>query len=486
MFIHEYQAKKIFLKFGIPVLKGCVAYTANEAERCTDQIGGKSWVVKAQIHSTARGEGSFIEPEAESSGGIRVANTPQEVALKASQMLGKTLVTPFTGEQGREVKKVYVEEQVKVALSYALSIYIDFSVEKVFLCLEDLNKKKKLKYELDLNKKITLIQAMTYVAKLKVSSKYAKKIANIIQEMYDIFKTYLAFRIDINPLVITEDKRLFALDGKIVFDPDAVSKYKEITSMRDIEEESPVQITARLNNFRYTKLNGNIGCIVNGSGLGMATLDLINLYGGKAACILDLGGSPTKETIASSFKTILSEPDIEGVLLNIFGGSSRCDIIAEGLIAASREISIGMPLVVRMDGTNAQIGCRLLFESGLPFTVKQSMDEAVRIINPLHLNEVKESLEWAFSLDIPSVIIARWPCALKKLSSNDKQEFGNTLGKYAVDSERCIGCKKCVVAGCPALRFDKTEKKATIDGNMCAGCGVCSQICPVSAISKLQ
>lgn len=380
MFIHEYQAKKIFLKFGIPVLKGSVAYTANEAERCISQIGGKSWVVKAQIHSTSRGQGTFLDAEDGNKGGIRIVNTSQEVALETSKMLGKRLVTPFTGDEGREVKKVYVEERVDIIFSYAINIYIDFAVEKVFLCLEDLGKKKTLKYELDLNKKLTLIQAMSYVAHLKLHSKYTKKIANIIQKMYEIFKVYSAFCIDINPLVVTSDKRLFALDGKMIFDPDAVSKYKEITSMRDIEEESSVQITARLNNFRYTKLTGNIGCIVNGSGLGMATLDLINLYGGKAACILDLGGAPTKETIASSFKTILSEPDIEGVLLNIFGGATRCDLIAEGLIAASREISIGMPLVVRMDGTNAQIGCRLLFESGLPFVVKQSMDEAVRVI----------------------------------------------------------------------------------------------------------
>lgn len=384
MNIHEYQAKKIFNTYGIPVLKGCIAYTPGEAERCTQRIGGKKWAVKAQIHSNVRGHGSFIETEAGAKGGIRFVSCAEDARREAANMLGKTLVTPLTGPEGQEVKKVYLEEYVDIALAYALSIYIDFSVEKVFLSLADVteNKKRPKSFltELDINKKMTAVKATALAAKLGVPQKHIAKTAKVIQKMYEIFKTYSAFRIDINPLVVTTDNRLFALDGKIAFDPDAVGKYKEITCMRDVEEETPSQIKARLNNFRYIKLDGNIGCIINGSGLGMATLDLIHLYGGKAACILDLGGEPTKETVTNAFKSILSEPNVEGVLINIFGGSSRCDVIAEGLIAASREISIGMPLVVRMDGTNAQIGCRLLFESGLPFTVKQSMDEAVRVI----------------------------------------------------------------------------------------------------------
>ncbi len=384
MNIHEYQAKKIFKTYGIPVLKGCIAYTPQEAERCTRVIGGKKWAVKAQIHSNVRGQGTFIETQAGLQGGIRFVDSGAAAAEEAQKMLGKTLVTAQTGPEGKEVKKVYLEEYVDIASSYALAIYIDFSVEKVFLSLADVsaNKKKPKSFltELDINKKMTAVKASALAAKLGVPQKHIVKTGKVIQKMYEIFKTYSAFRIDLNPLVVTSDNRLFALDGKIAFDPDAVSKYKEIANMRDVEEETPSQIKARLNNFRYVKLDGNIGCVINGSGLGMATLDLIHLYGGKAACVLDLGGEPTKETVTNAFKSILSEPNIEGVLINIFGGSSRCDIIAEGLIAASREISIGMPLVVRMDGTNAQIGCRLLFESGLPFTVKQSMDEAVRVI----------------------------------------------------------------------------------------------------------
>ncbi len=384
MNIHEYQAKKIFSQYGIPILKGCIAYTSQEAYRCTDKIGGNKWVVKAQIHSNARGNGSFIEAQAGTGGGIRFVSSAEEAAKEVDKMLGRTLVTVSTGSGGQEVKKVYIEEYVDISLAYALSIYIDFSVEKVFLSLSEVKEGAKecrpSLNELDINKKMTLLGAKKFVKKIKIPPKHVTMVAEIIQKMYEIFKTYSAFRIEINPLVITSENKLFALDGKITFDPDSVGKYKEITCMRDVEEETPSQIKARLNNFRYIKLKGNIGCIINGSGLGMATLDLIHLYGGKPACILDLGGEPTKETVTNAFKSILSEPDVEGVLINIFGGSSRCDIIAEGLIAASREISIGMPLVVRMDGTNAQIGSRLLFESGLPFTVKQSMDEAVRVI----------------------------------------------------------------------------------------------------------
>ncbi len=384
MNIHEYQAKKIFSQYDIPILKGYVAYTPQEARRCAEKIGGNKWAIKAQIHSNVRGQGSFIETDAGIKGGIRFASTPDGVEQEAKNMLLKTLVTPLTGSEGQEVKKVYIEEYVDITFAYSISIYIDFSVEKVFVSIQDVTgNKQRPKYymtELDINKKITIVKAVSWVTRIGLPTKYRTKAAKIIQKMYEIFKTYSAFRVDINPLVITQDNRFVVLDGKIVFDPDSVAKYKEITCMRDVEEETPSQIKARLNNFRYVKLDGNIGCIINGSGLGMATLDLIHLYGGKAACILDLGAEPTKETVTNAFKTILSEPNVEGVLINIFGGSSRCDIIAEGLIAASREISIGMPLVVRMDGTNAQIGCRLLFESGLPFIVKQSMDEAVRVI----------------------------------------------------------------------------------------------------------
>lgn len=382
MNIHEYQAKKIFQKFGIPILKGHVAYTCREAEKAVHTIGGTRWAVKAQIHSDTRELGHFVEQEAGTKSGIRMVSSPAEAIQATGQMLGKTLITPSTGTKGREVKKVYIEEQVDIASAYALAIFIDFSTEKVVLSVQNLDEKKtnNVQYELDLNKRLLLRKAVLLMTAVKMPRPYRRKAGRVILKMFEIFKTYCAFRIDINPLAITADGRLVALDGKIAFDPDAISRFKEITVLRDVEEETPSQIKSRLNNFRYTEFDGNIGVIVNGSGLGIATLDLLHLLEAKPACILDLGGEPTKETVANAFKTVLSEPNVEGILLNIFGSNSRCDMIAQGLITAAREISIGMPLVVRMDGTNAQIGCRLLFESGLPFIVKKSMDGAVKRI----------------------------------------------------------------------------------------------------------
>lgn len=383
MDIHEYQAKKIFRRFGIPVLKGEVAYTSAEAARIAAKMDAKEWVVKAQVYSSMRGEGRFKEKEAGAKGGIRAASSVKMVQKEADRMLGKTLVTPMTSAKGQEVKKVYIEEKITIAKTYALSIYIDFPAEKVFLTAQDLtigDKPISFRKELDLAKNLTPSQALKIATKMGMKKGHIKKTAKILQAMYEIFKTYAAFKIEINPLVVTSTNSLIALDGKIAFDPDAVSRYKEVNDMRDKEEETPNELKARQNNFRYIKLNGNIGCIINGSGLGIATLDLIHLYGGTPACILDLGGDPTKEIVAHAIKTILSEPDVEGILINIFGGSTRCDVVAEGLIAAAKEISVGLPIVVRIDGTNEQMGCRLLFESGLPFIVKKDMDEAIKLI----------------------------------------------------------------------------------------------------------
>ncbi len=384
MDIHEYQAKKIFRHVGIPILKGGVAYTGAEAVRVANKFETPNgWVVKAQIYTPMRGQGFFREKEAGSKSGIRYAKTRKAVQKETEAMLGKHLITPLTSIGGQEVKKVYIEEKVNISETYALEIYIDFSAEKVFVTAQNTTpgiKARSIKQELDLQKNLTPSRATKIATRIGMKRGHIKKTAKILQAMYEIFKNYAAFRVEINPLVITSTNSLVALDGKIVFDPDAVGNYKEIAEMHDREDESLNEIKARLNNFRYVKLNGNIGCITNGSGLSMATLDLLHAYGGTPSCILDLGGEPTKEIVSNALKTILSEPDIEGVLINIFGGSARCDIVAEGLVAAAKEISDGIPIVVRIEGTNDQIGCRILFESGLPFIVKQSMDDAVRTI----------------------------------------------------------------------------------------------------------
>ena len=384
MQIYEYQVKKIFAKAGITVLKGTVAYTPKEAYDLAKVMDCAPYIVKAQVPTYLRGKGQFVE-KGQKKSGLRKAGTLKAVQKETGAMLFKHLKTPLTGDKAFEVKKVYIEEMKTSVARYKLTIYIDFETQKVFLTAQnitqDVKSGKIIKTELNLAKQtLSLSKATQIVTKLGLQRGQQKKMIKILQALYDVFITYQAFEVNIDPLIMTGDKKFFAMAGKIEFDPDAVVSNKEITSMLDLEEETPNETRARLNNFRYTKLDGNIGCIINGSGLGMATLDLFHLHGGRPACLFDIGGEPTKDMMATAFKAVLSEPDVEGVLINIFGGTTRCDVIAEGLVAAAKEISVGIPIVVRIDGTNEQIATRILFESGLPFIVKKGMDEAVRVI----------------------------------------------------------------------------------------------------------
>lgn len=385
MQIHEFQVKRIFQNFGIPILKGAVAYTPAEAERCAQNIGGDAWYVKAQVYSTSRAEGRFIEEHTGKGGGIRLTHSPQEVFMQASKMLLNHLVTPTTGPQELEVKKLYIEEAAQVQQAFRFAIRMDFSEQKIVLEGSALTEQGEIKgatYSVDLHleKPLPRLWTMSFLMRLGIPKNMMVRAYRILQALFDVFKKYSAFEVRLDPLALTANNKWVALGGAIEFDPDAIPCYKEIESLRDMDEESSTQRYARQNNFRYTKLQGNIGCLINGSGLGMATLDLIHRYNGKPACVLDVGATSTKEGITYALKEMLSEPDIEGILINIFGASARCDTIAEALVSAAQEISVGMPIVVRMDGTNAQIGCRILFESGLPFVVKNSMDEAVTCI----------------------------------------------------------------------------------------------------------
>ncbi len=384
MQIYEYQVKKIFAKAGIPILKGAVAYTPNEAYEIAKRLNCPPYFVKAQVPTFLRGKGRFVETQ-ERKSGLRKASTFKAVRKETEAMLFKHLKTPISGEKAFEVRKVYIEEMKTAIARYRLAIRIDFEAQKVFLTAQDITSpkdtSKPARIELKLTRpKLALSKATQIAVKLGLQRGMQKKFIRILQAMYDVFISYQAFEVNIDPLIITADKKFYAMAGKISFDPDAATASKEIISLLDLEEETPNDTRARLNNFRYTKLDGNIGCIINGSGLGMATLDLFHLHGGKPACLFDIGGDPTKEMTATAFKAVLTEPDVEGVLINIFGGSARCDIIAEGLVMAAREISVGIPIVVRIDGTNEQIAARILFESGLPFIVEKGMDEAVRVI----------------------------------------------------------------------------------------------------------
>ena len=378
MEIHEYQVKRLFKKHGLPVLKGDVAYTPEEAVRAAESIGGIQWAIKAQIHDNNRYKGFFVEDEAGSGSGFRYADTLQDVQQFALQMLGKTLITPTTHHHGHEVKKVYIEEVVDIAEKFQLSLRIDENTQQRILVLLRENGQLK-RYELT-NKGITSFLLHRMTNRMKLSGKNASHLAEIVRSMYDLFHQYKARAVELTPLVLTKSGELVILDGRIVFDGDALFAYPQIYALKEIDAGTEREHSARQNNFKYTKLNGNIACIVNGTGLGMATVDLITDKGGAVSCLLDIGTEPSKEIVAKAFRMVLGEPDIEGVLVNIFGGITRCDEIAQGLISASHEISVGMPLVVRMDGTNAAVGCRLLQESHLPFELIEHMEEAVEKI----------------------------------------------------------------------------------------------------------
>ncbi len=387
MQIYEYQVKKIFAKAGIPVLKGAVAYTPSEAYEVAKRLDCAPYIVKAQVPTFLRGKGYFIEDEQKQKrkSGLRKVATAKAVQKETEAMLFHHLKTPLSGQKAFEVKKVYIEEVKASVKRYRLAINVDFEAQKVFLTAQEVTPdtppQKVIKTEVKLTKgKLSDSKALQVAVKLGLPRGLQKKMIRILQALFNVFVTYQAFEVNIDPLIMTADKKFFVMSGKISFDPDAAANNKEITAMLDLEEETSNERRARLNNFRYTKLDGNIGCIINGSGLGMATLDLFHLHGGKPACLLDIGSVPTKEMMTSAFKAVLSEPNVEGVLINIFGGTTRCDLIAEGLVAAAREISVGMPIVVRIDGTNEQIATRILFESGLPFIVKKGMDEAVHVI----------------------------------------------------------------------------------------------------------
>lgn len=386
MEIHEYQVKRLFQKHGLPVLKGGVAYTPEEAVRVAESIGGTQWAVKAQIHDGCRDKGYFVEESAGVGPGIRYADSLIDVQNFACQMLGKTLMTPTTHHKGHEVKKVYVEEVPAVKERFQISLRIDENTQKRMLVLLRENGQLKA-YELT-NKGVTAFMLHKMAARMKLTAAATVQLAVIIRHMYEIFETYKVRAIEMRPLILTTDHHLVALEGRIVFDADTLFAFPEISALREIDAGTEREHNAHQNNFKYTKLNGNIACIVNGSGLGMATVDLIKDKGGAVSCLLDIGTEPSKEVVAKAFRMVLGEPDIEGVLVNIFGGITRCDVIARGLIAASHEISVGMPLVVRMDGTNAAVGRRLLQESRLPFELIQEMDLAVTKI----VDRVKEVL----------------------------------------------------------------------------------------------
>ncbi len=381
MNIHEYQAKTVLAKFGVPVPKGGVAYTPAEAEAVAKQLGGALWVVKAQIHAGGRGKG----------GGVKLAKTTDEVSALTKEMIGMTLITHQTGPEGREVKRVYIEEGSDIAKELYLSAVVDrHSSAITFMASQDggmdieevaaSHPERIINVTVDPIAGFQPFHARKLAFGLQLAPELHKEFYAFVENMYKAFVATDASQVEINPLVVTKQNKIVALDAKFNFDDNALFRHPDIAEMRDPDEEDPLERQAAKFELAYIKMDGNIGCMVNGAGLAMATMDIIKLYGSEPANFLDVGGGATKEKVTEAFKLILSDPNVEGVLVNIFGGIMRCDIIAEGIIAAAKEVNLNVPLVVRLEGTNVELGKEILAKSGLPIQSGDNLGDAAQKI----------------------------------------------------------------------------------------------------------
>jgi succinyl-CoA synthetase beta subunit len=377
MNIHEYQAKALLKDYGVAVLRGQVAYTSEDAEAAARELGGPTWVVKAQIHAGGRGKG----------GGVKLARSVEEVRQLAGQMLGMTLVTHQTGPVGRQVRRVYVEDGCEIARELYLGVVIDRAAARVtFMAsteggveIEEVAARtpdKIIKVAIDPATGFQPFHGRQIAFGLGLEGKQVSKAVGFIRGLYRAFIELDASLVEINPLVVTAAGDLVALDAKMNFDSNALYRQPRVLELRDLDEEDPHEIEASRHELNYIKLDGNIGCMVNGAGLAMATMDIIKLYGGAPANFLDVGGGATKERVTAAFKLLLSDPKVEGVLINIFGGIMRCDVIAEGVVAAAREVNLGVPLVVRLEGTNVELGKQILSESRLAITAASDLADA--------------------------------------------------------------------------------------------------------------
>ena len=390
MNIHEYQAKTLLARFGVAVPRGGVAYTPQEALKVAEGLGGAVWVVKSQIHAGGRGAGRF-EGKPDGKGGVRVVKALGEVESNAAEMLGHVLITKQTGPAGREVKRIYVEEGCDIKRELYLGLLVDRATSRVTVMasteggmeIEEVaatHPEKIIKVAIDPATGIQGYHTRKLAFGLGLGGKQVGSASRFIQAMYKAFVELDASIVEINPLVVTGAGDVLALDAKVSFDDNSLFRHQEIEEMRDAAEENPTEIEATKHGLNYVKLDGNIGCMVNGAGLAMATMDIIKLCGGEPANFLDVGGGATKERVTIAFKLILSDPNVEGILVNIFGGIMRCDVIAEGVVAAAREVSLHVPLVVRLEGTNVDLGKKILKESGLPILSADNLGDAAEKI----------------------------------------------------------------------------------------------------------
>ncbi|WP_439514925.1 ADP-forming succinate--CoA ligase subunit beta [Oceanibaculum nanhaiense] len=386
MNIHEYQAKQLMAKYGVAVPRGGVAYTAQQAVEVAKGLGGPVYVVKSQIHAGGRGAGRFKD-DPEGKGGVRVVKSVEDVQANAQAMIGKVLVTKQTGPAGKEVTRVYIEEGCDIKRELYLGMLIDRATSRITVMasteggmeIEEVaaeHPEKILKVAIDPTTGMQAFHARQIAFGLGLEGKQVNAAVKFMLAMYKAFTELDCSIVEINPLVVTGEGQIIALDAKVNFDDNALFRHPDIEELRDEEEENPMELEAAKHGLNYVKLDGNIGCMVNGAGLAMATMDIIKLYGGEPANFLDVGGGATKERVTTAFKIILSDPNVEGILVNIFGGIMRCDVIAEGVVAAAREVSLHVPLVVRLEGTNVELGKKILSESGLPIISADNLADA--------------------------------------------------------------------------------------------------------------
>jgi len=391
MNIHEHQAKAVLKEFGVPVPRGQAAFTVEEAVKAAEALGGPVFVVKSQIHAGGRGKGKFEGLGPDAKGGVRVVKSIEDVKASAAEMLGRVLVTHQTGERGKQVNRLYIEEGANIAKELYLSLLTDRETSRVAVVasteggmdIEDVahnTPDKIITIQIDPVTGVFPHHGRALAKALNLTGDLAKQASKLLAQLYAAFVAKDMEMLEINPLLVTGDDKLIVLDAKVSFDGNALFRHPDIVALRDESEEDAKEIEASKHDLSYIALDGEIGCMVNGAGLAMATMDIIKLYGAEPANFLDVGGGASKEKVTAAFKIITADPNVKGILVNIFGGIMRCDIIAEGVISAVKEVGLQVPLVVRLEGTNVELGKKIINESGLDVIAAEDLSDGAEKI----------------------------------------------------------------------------------------------------------
>tara|TARA_B100000405_G_scaffold163406_1_gene114070 strand:- start:1357 stop:2550 length:1194 start_codon:yes stop_codon:yes gene_type:complete len=392
MNIHEYQAKALLRRYGAPVSDGRIVLKSEDAKTAAGELDGPLWVVKAQIHAGGRGKGSFLETDAGTKGGVRITKSVEEAASEAKKMLGRTLVTHQTGPTGKQVNRVYIEDGSDITRELYLAILVDRQSSRIsFVCSTEggmdieavaaTSPEKILSFSIDPTTSFQPYHGRRIAFMLGLEGKQLKQCVSLMSTLYNLFVDKDMEMLEINPLIVSGSGDLKCLDAKMGFDGNATYRHADIAELRDTTEEDPKELEASKYDLNYIALDGEIGCMVNGAGLAMATMDIIKLYGAEPANFLDVGGGATKEKVTEAFKIITSDPNVKGILVNIFGGIMRCDVIAEGVVAAVKEVGLKVPLVVRLEGTNVEAGNKIINSSGLDVIAANNLkDGAEKIV----------------------------------------------------------------------------------------------------------